>query len=157
MRLLVCAATAGGLFAAPASADIGRLFFTPAERAALEALRHAEDAPPPPPVVEPEPSVTLEVVAPPAPGLPVTVDGFVQRGHGRAMYWVNGENSHDGDLAASLDGGRRVQLRGNRLRLQPRGTEAPVSIKPGQTYDPNTGTLIDAYEVPVPLSADIAP
>jgi len=73
------AAIVGAAVATGASAqELGRLFFTPEQRAALDARRKAR--------VPDKPAATPQVE------LPVTrVNGVVQRGGGRSTVWVNGE------------------------------------------------------------------
>jgi hypothetical protein len=57
--------------------DLGRLFFTPEERAALDARRKARvpDRPAAPVVASPT----------------TRLDGYVRRSEGRSTVWVNGE------------------------------------------------------------------
>ncbi len=71
---LLCAAAAGGA----AAQELGRLFFTPEQRAALDARRKAR--------VPDKPAATPQVES------PVTrVNGIVQRAGGKSTVWVNGE------------------------------------------------------------------
>ncbi len=146
--VIVTVAVLGLLVVHSASADVGRLFFTPAERAALErARRQAPEAP----TAEPEPPPALPVVSvtPAAEELPViTVDGYVKRSGGEATVWVNGENSYDGGAAVSPINPRAASVRGQRIAIVPGGTLAPVLLKPGQSYDPQSATTVDVYEHP---------
>jgi len=73
------AAIVGAAAATGASGqELGRLFFTPEQRAALDARRKAR--------VPDKPAATPQVE------LPVTrVNGVVQRGGGKSTVWVNGE------------------------------------------------------------------
>jgi hypothetical protein len=153
----MAAAVLGSLVVPDAgAADVGRLFFTQSERAALErARRRAAEAP----TVEPEPSPTVPLVVEIAPAevLPViTVDGYVRRSGGEPTLWVNGENSYDGNLGASRFDPRTARVRGNRIAIFPDATRTPVLLKPGQTYDPNTATTADGYKLPAP-AREIAP
>lgn len=71
---LLCAAAAGGA----AAQELGRLFFTPEQRTALDARRKAR--------VPDKPAATPQVES------PVTrVNGIVQRAGGKSTVWVNGE------------------------------------------------------------------
>lgn len=130
------------------AAEVGRLFFTQAERAALErARRQAEEAPAI--EIEPPPSRPIVAETAPAEALPViTVDGYVRRSGGEATLWVNGENSYDGNLGASRIDPRTARVRGDRIAIIPDDTRAPVLLKPGQSYDPNSATTADMYEFP---------
>jgi len=143
--------------AAPAvGAEVGRLFFTPAERAALErSRREAQAAPIPAP--EPPPPRPVVRAPPPAAVLPViTVDGYVRRSGGEATVWVNGENSYDGGAATGPIDPRAARMHGHRIAVTPGGTHAPVLLKPGQSYDPQSATTADVYEPPDP-ARDISP
>lgn len=110
------------LAATPAFAqEVGRLFFTPEQRAALDARRKAR--------VPDKPSAT--VVASPT----TRVDGFVQRSGGPSTVWVNGEPLPEGsgDLPRI---GPRVSV-----PLGEGGRRA--ALKPGQTLDRGTGEVRD--------------
>jgi len=127
--------------------ELGRLFTTPAERAMLERLRHAPPPPPvqPPPVaIEPaQPDVPLEVLPPPVVP-PVTVTGVVLRSNGEGTAWVNGENTYEGDFS-----GQNIKVERPRSLAVPIDTPEhlpDVRLKPGQTYDPATNTIVDVYQ-----------
>lgn len=70
-------ALVASLAAAPsAAAELGTLFHTPEERAALDRLRRGEPTEPPPAAAEARPPV---------------VTGYVRRSDGRHTVWVDGE------------------------------------------------------------------
>jgi hypothetical protein len=105
----------------PASAqEIGRLFFTPEQRRALDARRKAR-LPDKPAAVVLSPTVRL--------------DGYVKRSGGKSTVWVNGEpadntqpprGSSDSSVAVGVgDAGARVQL------------------KPGEVLDRDNGDVRD--------------
>jgi hypothetical protein len=135
----------------PAKADVGRFFFTPAERAAFEQARRAEQAAHAGKPVESEPEVISEAIelVPDEPGPTITVDGYVRRSNGQATLWVNGENSYDGDLSASRIDPGTVQVRGGEVSVTPMKSNAPIKLKPGQSFDPNSATITDCYETPI--------
>ena len=113
--------------AAQAADELGRLFFTPAQRAALDARRKAR--------VPDRPSAAVVVS-------PVTrVDGYVKRSQGPSTVWMNGESLSEGGSEAP-----RIE--------SPRGGEGRVSVtvgesgrrirlKPGETLDRGTGEVKD--------------
>jgi hypothetical protein len=111
---------AGMLLAPCAQAqEIGRLFFTPEQRAALDARRRAR--------VPDRPAAAPIVVSP-----TTRLDGYVRRSQGPSTVWVNGttvdEASPGSDARVSVplgDGGARVRL------------------KPGETLDRGTGEVHD--------------
>jgi hypothetical protein len=101
--------------------DLGRLFFTPEQRAALDARRKAR--------VPDKPAAA--VMASPT----TRVDGFVKRSGGPSTVWVNGEPLPEGsgdaprigpEASVSVgEGGRRSTLR------------------PGEVLDRGTGEVRD--------------
>jgi hypothetical protein len=101
--------------------DLGRLFFTPEQREALDSRRKAR--------VPDKPAAAM-VVSP-----TTRVDGFVKRSGGPSTVWVNGEALPEGSgdaprIAPSLsvtigEGGRRTAL------------------KPGEALDRGTGEVRD--------------
>ena len=98
--------------------ELGRLFFTPEQREALDARRRAR--------VPDKPS------AAPVAASPVTrVDGYVKRSGGPPTVWINGESMTD----TVPDGGRvpvTVGEGGARARL-----------KPGESLDRGNGAVSD--------------
>ena len=99
--------------------QLGRLFFTDDQRAALDARRKAR--------VPDKPSAAPVVASP-----TTRLDGFVRRSAGPSTVWVNGEQLPErvrpGERSVSVpvgDGGARVEL------------------KPGQVLDRGTGEVRD--------------
>lgn len=128
MRLalaLVVALLAG----TPASAqDLGRLFFTPEQRAALDARRRARvpDKPAPTPVVA-SPTTRL--------------DGYVRRSDGRATVWVNGVELNDtGPDAPRIDPRRSTDAS---VSVTVSDSGARARLKPGEVLDRGTGEVRD--------------
>jgi hypothetical protein len=125
-RLLLLAALALPL--APAQAqELGRLFFTPDQRAALDARRKAR--------VPDKPSATV-VVSP-----TTRLDGYVQRSSGPSTVWVNGE----GLLETSPEAPRIGTTHRNDGRVSvPVGESgARVGLRPGETLDRGSGEVRD--------------
>jgi hypothetical protein len=99
--------------------EIGRLFFTPEQRAALDARRKAR--------------VPDKPAAAPIAASPTTrLDGYVRRSEGPSTVWVNGttvdEATPGSDARVSVplgEGGARARL------------------KPGETLDRGTGEVRD--------------
>ncbi len=135
----------------PANADIGRLFFTPSERAVFERARQARGASPEHEAIEPEPEVTLEIIelAPLESKPTITIDGYVQRSQGAPTLWVNGENNYDGDLSTSWVEPRTARLTNGAIRITPIDGETPFNLKPGQSYNPNSTMTTDVYETSI--------
>lgn len=126
-RLLVLAALALPL--APAQAqELGRLFFTPDQRAALDARRKAR--------VPDKPAAAAVVVSP-----TTRLDGYVQRSFGPSTVWVNGEGLLETSPEAPRIGATR---RGDgRVSIGVGESGARVGLKPGETLDRGSGEVRD--------------
>lgn len=131
--------------------ELGRLFFTPEERARLDAERSAEPAaavePRPAPPVPPSDATPDEALPPQA---PLTVNGLVLRAHGPSTAWVNGAPGTRGELVD--DAGRRLRIARDAVEVQ--APETRARIKPGQTYDPGAGRVVESFERAPPDAAD---
>lgn len=99
--------------------ELGRLFFTPEQRDALDARRRARlpDKPSPVPIVV-SPTTRL--------------DGFVRRSDGRSTVWVNGDTADD--TRPQADGSVSVVVGEGGAR---------VRLKPGQVVDRSSGEVTD--------------
>jgi hypothetical protein len=118
---LTAAASASG------AQEFGRLFFTPEQRAALDARRKAR--------VPDRPAAT------PAAASPTTrLDGYVVRSGGRSTVWVNGEPLQDGSAEALRDPNRSGD---GRVRVPAGDGGARIGLKPGEVLDRGTGELRD--------------
>ena len=103
---------------APAQ-EIGRLFFTPEQRAALDARRRAR--------VPDKPAATPTAASP-----TTRLDGYVRRSQGPSTVWVNGASVDEATPGSDARVSVPVGDRGARVRL-----------KPGETLDRNTGEVHD--------------
>jgi hypothetical protein len=101
--------------------EVGRLFFTPEQRAALDARRKAR--------VPDKPAAT--VVASPT----TRVDGFVKRSGGPSTVWVNGEALTEGAGDAPRIGAQVSVPLGEGGRR--------ANLKPGETLDRGSGEVRD--------------
>lgn len=121
--------------AAAQDAPVGRLFFTPAERAALEDARRR--------------NIRAEVLAAESAKEPraprprrVTVSGVVLRSDGESFAWVNGK-SVDGETS---DGLRiRHTAQPNRVLVYDPEKGRMVQVKVGQRADLVTGSVEENY------------
>lgn len=103
---------------APAQ-ELGRLFFTPEERIALDARRRAR--------VPDKPAATPSAAA------PITrVDGYVRRSAGPSTVWVNGAPADD--VSPGSDA---------RVAIPSGDPRRAIRLKPGQTLDRGTGEVHD--------------
>ena len=121
---------AGFSLAMPAYAeDLGRLFFTPEQRGALDARRKAR-------IPDKPTAVVVES--------PVTrIDGVVSRTGGKSTTWVNGEAVPEGTQPEGL----RLRPKRNdnsRIVVNIGETDSEVDLKIGQSFDRGTGEVRDS-------------
>ena len=98
--------------------ELGRLFFTPDQRAALDARRKAR--------------VPDKPTAPPVVASPVTrVDGYVKRSGGPPTVWINGESLTD------------TAPEGDRVPVNVGEGAGRARLKPGESLDRGNGAVRD--------------
>jgi hypothetical protein len=114
-------------FAVSANAqDLGRLFFTPEQRDALDARRKAR---------VPDKPAAQVVVSP-----TTRLDGYVKRSGGRSTVFLNGEALTEGsNPALAVDPERR----GGRVRVPGGEGGARFELRPGEVVDRGTGQVRD--------------
>ena len=122
-----------------AGAELGRLFFTPAQRATLDKMRAqnvgvgktAADVVPPPPVPH-----------------NVTLDGIVRRSDGRNTVWLN-------NRAVSTPQADGINVatgkNDNRVKLTVPESGRSIDLKVGQTAEIVSGTIAESYARRAPL------
>jgi hypothetical protein len=117
------------LLATPAveAQELGRLFFTPEQRASLDARRKARvpDKPNAPTVVSPT----------------TRLDGYVQRSGGPNTVWVNGESLLETSPEAPRIGTTRRD--DGRVSVPVGESGARVGLRPGETLDRGSGEVRD--------------
>ena len=145
--LLIALASVPGVMAAPAAVaqdGMGRLFFTPAQRAQLDTARQRN-------VRAPIPGEQPEEAQP----LPqeVTVNGMIRRNDGRTTVWLN--NKMVAPDAQTVGGSVEVRPRGDggvTLALPQSGRS--VDLKVGQSVEALSGQISDVYR---PRTLTVAP
>jgi hypothetical protein len=121
----VIAAVLVGLAQPCAAQELGRLFFTPEQRDALDARRRAR--------------------VPDRPAAPVAspttrLDGYVQRSGGPSTVFINGEPVPEGSSEAPrIDSGRGD----GRIPITVGEGRARFPLKPGEVLDRGTGEVRD--------------
>lgn len=122
-----------------ADESLGRLFFTPKQRAALDAGTPIS-RPAPKPVAA---AVTPRRAAPPPAPRELHLGGVVTRSDGERTVWIDGKPYHrdqPDDVRIITD----VADPGA-VRVQPRGAQSPIEVRVGQTLDRRTGTVHEPY------------
>lgn len=127
MTRLLVAALLGLAPALAAAQELGRLFFTPQQRSALDERRRAR--------VPDKP--TAAVVA-----APVTrVDGYVKRSGGPSTVWINGDPlGESAPEAPRIDTSRTPS---GSVSITVGESGARMRLKPGEALDRGTGEVRD--------------
>lgn len=130
--------------------DLGRLFFSAAERQALDAARATAALPVPPPPSVSTTDVQLLAESPTDIATPpVTVNGIVSRSVGPSSAWVNGENLETSRTSIPGSRDHPVSVRHGALEFTP-DRQQRLRVKPGQTYDPIAARVLEAYDQAMP-------
>jgi hypothetical protein len=117
--------TAALLFTGSVHAEepLGRLFFTPEQRALLDARRKAG---------VPDPEVAAPTSA------TTRLDGYVKRSHGKSTVWVNGQ-----PIPEVAPDAPRIGPGEARVAVPVGQSRTHVGLKPGETLDRSTGIVRD--------------
>ncbi|MFW2405696.1 MAG: hypothetical protein ACN4GT_13075 [Gammaproteobacteria bacterium] len=134
--LLACSTCFAGPAGADISEDIGRLFLTPSQRAALDAERQNKPA-----------MAQVDAYIAPRPdaigrGDSITVNGVIRRSRGPSTVWINGRAVNEDtsadtgiDLRSGPDSTSRVLLS--------TGDGRSLALKPGQVWLRDSGRILD--------------
>jgi hypothetical protein len=128
-RALLSMAALALLSAASAQAqELGRLFFTPEQRAALDARRKAR--------------VPDKPAAAPQAESPITrINGAVQRSGGKSTVWVNGEAVQEGAPAPGLPAPRVASP--GRVQVPAGEGSRGYELRVGESLDRGSGEVRD--------------
>jgi len=129
-----------------ATAPMGRMFFSPAQRAALDESRLRPVA-----ISLPEPKPL-----PPPPEY-VTLDGVVRRSDGATTVWINNRRVEGNQTAEGLEvaNSKGASGRGNITVVVPQ-TGRSVDLRVGQQFEVTSGKVKERYEL-TPTAAVAAP
>jgi len=123
--------------------QFGRFFTTPEERKHLEQLKRKKPAQVN--VVDADdftPAEDTETVAvEPPPVNRVTLKGLVYRKDGARTAWVNDSNTYEGDPVIAYMKLEEGDILHNNVTLELPVGGAPVKLKVGQSYDPQSGAV----------------
>lgn len=142
--LLVCLllAAASGPTAA-ADPPVGRLFFTPAQRALLDIARSQRTRA----TVATERTQQV-LVEQPAPQT-ITYGGMIRRSDGQTTVWINDRAVHGREAAGGTTLIRRVGPDGA-VTLEVPQSRRSVDLKVGQSVEVLSGSIGETYARPVP-------
>lgn len=116
---------------------MGRLFFTPEQRARMDEARQQERS------LGADAGLQGDETSPSS----ITLNGVVVRSDGKAMLWIN--NREHGGAQAVSGGIMPGRVRGQVGVVVP-GTKRTVSLKVGQSIDMSSGRVDEAYRRPAP-------
>lgn len=139
--LLLAISTLAGMDAAIAqSQTLGRLFYTPEQRAALNAnIRSIVEAPRKPTPI------------PPA----VTLSGVVTRSDGERTVWIDGRAYYQSNPAGITVITNSGNPAGAELKVQ--GVIQRMPVRVGQRLDPSSGHTAESYEMLGPSGRENRP
>jgi len=138
ISLTVCCALAAAAISVPAPAQerLGRLFFTPAQRASLDVARSQRAR------------AALSTEKPEQEAAPVpqtiTYSGVLRRSDGKTTVWINNQPVHDRESAGAAAIVGRVRPDGS-VTLQVPQSGRSVSLKPGQSVELLSGAVEEGY------------
>ncbi len=154
--LLLIIATLPSLANAEEQTHMGRLFFTPNDRATMNVIRKNSKAPDK--VIKAEDiskddDVVTEQQAPVA-IRPVIMNGYISRSDGKNTLWINDRAVTEKTAAGEVNVG---QLNKNQVKVTVNKNKS-ANLKPGQVYDPNTGKIYNHLsEAPKPVMEEAEP
>lgn len=137
-RLLALTAFIAAVPLAPAAEPLGRLFFTPQQRATLDTARKQKN----------RATIATEETqeAAPAPPVPetITVQGVVRRSDGKSTVWINNRAVNEGGKAGSASVVRTDRPDGS-LTVHVPQAGRDVDLKVGQSLEIVSGTIEENY------------
>lgn len=137
MRLLVMLMVLVSTQAYAGEAALGRLFSTPGERANLDHLRQTRKEIEPQQIEATPPQAMQPLALPNA----VEVQGYVKRSDGKkGTVWVNRQAVQEGTKSDEVTVGH-LPAQHNRVPIQLNANGKVLSLKAGQTYDPETNRV----------------
>lgn len=135
--VVVLAAALAAAAAAVQARELGRLFTTPAQRAALDQARRDYD---------PQEAAAAKQAAAGPVVREVTVNGLVLRSSGHNAAWLNGEVMLGDRITAE---GVRVETEssgGGSVHIVIPGAAGSVRLRPGQKIEVTEGRVLDAWQ-----------
>ena len=149
MRTLLVVLACGAASAVSAAQPLGRLFFSPVERAQLDAARaNRQYAGAAAAATAPEPQPASQVI---------TYSGIVRRSDGKSILWLNNRPAEEKDALRGLPVTGRVESDGAVTLVVPQ-TGSTLSLKVGQRAELQTGKVAEVRrESPSPEPGSSGP
>ena len=137
LKIFAILSTAICCYSVSAAEDtLGRLFFTPEQRAALEELRYQKPVEIKiPEIITDEPAPPPEETQAPAIGN-IEVNGLVYRKNGKSTAWINRVSSYEGDLANEYIQIDADNIKPDDVEIVIPVNDTRVNLKAGETYNP---------------------
>ncbi len=127
---------------------MGRLFFTPEQRARMDVARQQERS------IKFEVELEPEASAPPPANL--TLNGVITRSDGRTIMWIN--NKIQGGEKAGLDAIIPGQGKNTgQVSVATPDAKRAIQLKVGQSVDMSSGQVEEGYRRPPPAPSASAP
>ena len=138
LRILLVFAAMLPWCATHSAEPLGRLFFTPSQRAALDAGKQISKPP------------TVRAVAPRGPRA-VTLNGVVTRSDGESAVWINGHEARGKPVSGVSASTSATDPTSVQLRVG--GARKSVRLRVGQQLDPVSGKVLESHQSTVPDAA----
>lgn len=129
--------------AVPAAPALGRLFYTPQQRAALDAERRALLAQGSRPAAKPATAARPAVAEPRPVERTYTLQGIVQRSDGETTVWINNEAVHERHASRGIAAGTIAR---DSVAVKLPGSERRVQLRVGQSVRSGDGRARESYE-----------
>jgi hypothetical protein len=138
-QIICCALAAAAAAAAgpaPAAEELGRLFFTPAQRASLDVARSQRA----------RATLSTERTEQDAAPVPqtITYGGLVRRSDGQTTVWINNQAVREREPAGGGAIVSRIRPDGS-ITLQSPQSGRSYDLKPGQSVELLSGTIEEGY------------
>lgn len=125
--------------------DLGRLFFTPEERASLDRERLRTGLPPPQAADADTPVADASMES-------ITLNGHIERSSGKGTLWLNGKVQQESP--------KRIAVTENtpgEIKVRHPDSSRVYSLKVGQTLTPGSGEIRESYQRTPPNAAPDSP
>ncbi len=113
---------------------LGRLFYTPEQRARMDVARQHER------------SIRLDEEDSAPPSNNILLNGFITRSDGKSTVWINNRLQNEASQSATVG-------KGGEVRIATPGAKRTVPLKVGQSIDMSSGEVAEVYRRAPPAPA----